>query len=136
MNMVFLWKKLPNFLELVNGNWQVMLSSANYSTIELLGLLGGTGYRAVAADYDGDMKGDPAVYGENNGYWIFKLSGIDYIEIVLTQTLGGTGYMPVPADYDGDGKADPAVRSTTGNEWIIMFSSGNYTPVPLTILFE
>ena len=91
---------------------------------------------SVAADYDGDRKADPAIYGENNGYWIFKLSSIGYFEIALTQTLGGTGYIPVPADYDGDAKADPAVRSTTGNEWIVMFSSGGYAPVHLTILFE
>ena len=90
----------------------------------------------MAADYDGDHRADPAIYGEDSGYWIFRLSSIGYVELALTQTLGGTGYIPVPADYDGDGLADPAVRNMTSNEWIVMLSSGGYVPVHLNVVFD
>ncbi len=79
---------------------------------------------AVAADYDGDGKADPAIYGESNGRWFLLLSSLNYsFLITLESTLGGTGYVPVPADYDGDGLADPAVKLENGNQWIVMFSS-------------
>ena len=90
----------------------------------------------MAADFDGDGKADPAIYGENNGIWIFKLSNAGYVDFVMTQAFGGTGWIPVPADYDGDGLADPAVMSQVSNEWIAMFSAGNYVPVHLTLSFE
>jgi len=90
----------------------------------------------MPADYDGDLKADPAIYGESNGVWAFRMSSANYQTTILTQSLGGAGYIPVPADYDGDGLADPAVKSKSDNEWIVMFSSGNYTPVHLTILFS
>lgn len=122
------------------SEWIAMLSSVNYTPVNLTSFLsgfGGSDYKPVAADFDGDAKADPGLYGETNGVWKFKLSGSGYSPTyTFPQTLGGLGYLPMLADYDGDAKADPAIKSINGNEWIVMFSTGNYTPVPLTIPFE
>jgi hypothetical protein len=112
------------------------LSSIGYGEIQLSSLLGTNGWTAVAADFDGDRKADPAVYGETTGDWKVMLSSAGYWSLILADFLGGAGYIPCPADYDGDRIADPAVKSATGTEWIVMFSSGGYVPTCLVIQFE
>jgi len=84
--------------------------------------LGGPGWRACPAAYDGDGKTDPAVYG--NGVWGAALSSRGYA--VAPLELGASGSMPVPADYDGDGKADPAVYRESDGQWTVALSSQGY----------
>jgi hypothetical protein len=57
--------------------------------------LGGTGYTAVPADYDGDTKADIVVYHEATGQWYFLLSSRNYAPAY--GELGGSGCEPVGA---------------------------------------
>ncbi|MFC1453785.1 C1 family peptidase [Verrucomicrobiota bacterium] len=82
----------------------------------------------VCADYDGDGKGDPAVYDEPTGTWKIKLSGSGYYLLITTLNgLGGPGYYSVSADYDGDRLADPAVYHESSGIWTILKSSSDYS---------
>lgn len=80
---------------------------------------------ALAADFDGDAKADPALYN-TNGAWKIKLSSGNYTLLPLTGFLGGSGYTALAADFDGDGKADPAVYNAALELWAIKLSSLNY----------
>ncbi len=88
--------------------------------------LGGAGCVAVAADYDGDGKADPAVYREADGLWCAALSSNAWQAAGLA--LGGIGWLPAQADYDGDGKADPAVYAPATFAWMGCLSGSGYQP--------
>lgn len=115
------------------GTWKIMLSSANYTLVTLANFLGGLGFSAMAADYDGDRKVDPCVYERDHstgsGTWKIKLSSANYTPITSANYLGGNGCRPVAADYDGDGKADPAVYDETSGLWTINLSSAGYVSI-------
>ena len=61
------------------------------------------GDQFVAADFDGDGKGDLTVFRQSDGTWWWIRSSDN---VVNAATFGTTGDVPVPADYDGDGKTD------------------------------
>jgi len=113
------------------GTWMIKKSAANYAlTVTTFNALGGAGLAAVAADYDGDRKADPAVYQELTGIWIIRPSSLNYTSaIVLSQPLGGEGYSGMPADYDGDAKADPGVYQRAQGDWKVLLSSANYNMI-------
>jgi hypothetical protein len=67
---------------------------------------GTTGDEYVAADFDGDGKGDLTVFRQSNGQWWWMRSSDN---VVNAATFGSSGDVPVPADYDGDGETDLAV---------------------------
>ena len=79
---------------------------------------------AVAADFDGDGRPDPAVYHAATGEWrMFSQSTPG----ALPQSIvwGAAGDVPVPADYDGDRLADVAIyRRSTATWWVLLSSSG------------
>lgn len=63
------------------------------------------GDRFVAADFDGDNKGEIVIYRGNGEWWTMRSSD----SVVTVTRWGINGDTPVPADYDGDGKSDHAV---------------------------
>lgn len=73
-------------------------------------------------EFDGDQKGDIAVWRPTTGEWFFRRSS--------NGTFGGlpwgaNGDRPVPGDYDGDGRTDFGVwRSTDGTHYIVRNSGG------------
>ena len=78
---------------------------------------------AVAADFDGDQKADPAVYRAGAGWYIW-LSAQNYAPggpFVATTNIG----LALAADFDGDRKADPALYLPSAG-WRIFFSGQNY----------
>ncbi|HMX26525.1 MAG TPA: putative Ig domain-containing protein, partial [Blastocatellia bacterium] len=80
---------------------------------------GQAGDSAVAGDFDGDGKADPAVFGKD-GHWRVKLSGNG---TTLDKAWGLGSDTPVPGDYDGDGKTDLAVWRGADTNWYIQRSS-------------
>jgi membrane-bound lytic murein transglycosylase B len=94
--------------------------------------LGFAGWTAIAADFDGDGKVDPAIYRAGDGSWIVLMSRANYaIAILDPNFLGSTGYTGMAADFDADGYADPTVAEVSTGNWKIKLSSGNYSLVEL-----
>jgi len=98
------------------------------------GLQGGGNYtlrafwRRVAADYDGDGKADPALYGPAGAAWGVSMSSTDYKQSGLL-FIGSPDGTTVAEDYDGDGKMDPAVYHASEGNWTIALSGTGYRPI-------
>jgi hypothetical protein len=128
--------------EEASGKWQVKLSGSDYGTV-VLSDFGGTGYTALALDFDGDLKADPGIYEAATGNWTVKLSASGYTAASVTG-LGGPGYLAVAGDYDGDGKADPAIYlpaeaalqalqagASASGDWTVLLSASEYITATL-----
>ena len=81
---------------------------------------------AVAHDFDGDGRSEPAVVSAD-GAWHAWLSGSEYSRLGPFPAAGA-GYTPLAADFDGDAKADPAAVSPDG-EWHLWLSGLDYSRV-------
>ena len=75
----------------------------------------------MPADFDGDSKGDAAVFRPSTATWyINRSTGGTSI-----QQFGADGDRPVADDFDGDGKRDIAVfRPSLGQWWLSRSSDG------------
>jgi len=72
-------------------------------------------------DYDGDGRGDFALWRPSNGVWTIQIGSGSLRTVQWGK--GSLGDVPVPGDYDGDGKSDIAVfRAPTGG-WYVLRSS-------------
>ena len=60
----------------------------------------------LAADFDGDDKGDITVFRPSTGDWWWMRSSDNVVNAIH---WGVNGDVPVPADYDADGQTDFAV---------------------------
>ena len=116
-----------------NGGWWIIPSSGvgPQGQVGAYGVgWGGSAFKPVPGDYDGDGKTDVAIYNTTNGgWWIIPSSGVGPQGQVGAYGVGwgGSGFTPVPGDYDGDGKTDFAIyQSSNGGWWIIYSSDGSY----------
>jgi hypothetical protein len=67
---------------------------------------GAPGDQYVAADFDGDAKGDLTIFRPSDGTWWWMRSSDN---VINAAAWGQNGDTPVPADYDNDGKTDLAI---------------------------
>jgi hypothetical protein len=77
---------------------------------------GTTGDAPLAGDFDGDHRGDPAVYRPGEGRWHIDHTAIGRFGAV---DWGLSTDVPVPADYDGDGRLDIAVWRPSIATWFV-----------------
>jgi len=102
------------------------------------GLQGGEAYslrafwRRVAADYDGDGKADPAVYGAAGAIWGVANSSSGYTQSV-SLIVGQPAEITAAEDYDGDGKMDPAVYDSSTGILTVRLSGSGYASESITI---
>jgi uncharacterized delta-60 repeat protein len=88
-----------------NGNWYVLGSAEGVAASILWGI---STDELAAADYDGDLKTDLAVWRAGAAGYLWILNSFD--NTLRLEQFGQTGDDPsIVGDYDGDGKADPAV---------------------------
>jgi len=115
-----------------NSAWSVRLSSQQFARSDFNGFLGGPDCQALASDFDGDSRDDPAVYDPASGNMVAALSGAGYSPVQAT--LPVSHGIAVAADFDDDGKADPAVYESSSGRLTAMLSGANYAQV--SVLFE
>lgn len=82
---------------------------------------GNTADRWVVADFDGDNKGEIAIFRPSTGDWWWIRSSDSVVNV---GHWGLNGDTPVPADYDGDGRTDLAVyRPGSPNSTFYVYGS-------------
>jgi len=91
--------------------------------------LGITGDVPLSGDWDGDGKGDLAVYraaptAGGQSFFYYRPSSQPTVNF-NTIPLGTAGDKPLLGDFDGDGRLDPAVFRPSTATWIILKSSVN-----------
>jgi len=90
---------------------------------------GATGDVPLSGDWDGDGKGDLAVYraastAGGQSFFYYRPSSQQAVNF-NTIPLGTAGDKPLLGDFDGDGRLDPAVFRPSTAAWIILKSSVN-----------
>jgi hypothetical protein len=109
----------PSIFRPSNGAWWVLGSTVGSKTTTF----GQQGDIVVAADYDGDLKTDYAIY--RGGQWHILGSTSGY----SVTNFGLPGDIPQPGDYDNDGKADAAVYRPSNGTWYFLRSTDGFGAV-------
>ena len=139
--------------DVTSGAWWIIPSSGTgpQGQVGAYGVgWGGSAFKAVPGDYDGDGKTDIAIYDVTSGaWWIIPSSGTGPQGQMGAYGVGwgGSAFKAFPGDYDRDGKTDIAIYNSASGAWWIIPSSGTgpqgqvgaygvgwggsgYTPVP------
>ena len=104
-----------------------ILNSSNNSFLPVQ--FGVTGDVPMAGDWDGDGKGDLAVYraasaAGGQSFVYYRPSSQPTVDFNAVP-FGSFGDKPLLGDFDGDGRLDPAVFRPSNAAWIILRSSVN-----------
>lgn len=115
------------------GTWYWLLSSLGYDTTRAGSVQWGIaslGDHPMTADFDGDGRGDIAVWRPTDGtfYWLTSSTGYSTIAAGSKQWgVGAVGDVPLLADLDGDRRADLVVWRPTDGTFYWVYSSLDYS---------
>jgi hypothetical protein len=114
-----------------NGGWYILTSVSRFNINTPFSVSWGRGANGdmpVPADYDGDLRADPAVWRAGAGTWFVLQSSTNYTtHIAHNWGKASLGDQPVQGDYDGDGMADLAVWRPGSGTWYVLTSTTGYT---------
>ena len=111
----------------IDGVWQVALSNrCSFSGFN--NWITGHGYTSknqLIGDFNGDGKGDSAVFFDNGDWYVSLSTGNSFAP--FTKWITGHGYTSknqLIGDFNGDGKDDSAVSFDNG-DWYVSLSTGS-----------
>ncbi len=127
------------------ATWYLLLSSRAYSKAggdTIVRQWGLPDDRPLGGDFDGDGKGDLAIWRPSNGTWYVCSSKSDFdCSLGIAKQFGLPGDVPIRSDFDHDRSTDFVVwRRSSGTWYYLSSTTGNFalqqwglrTDIPVT----
>lgn len=89
-----------------------------------------------SGDFNGDRRGDLALWFYQTGEWHIALSNGTFVDFTSNSWISSWGFgkenaQPVTGDFNGDGFTDIAIRDNQKGSWSVAFNNRNQTFSPV-----